>query len=142
MGITMAFLTMSMAEIFHSFNMRSQHGSIFSMKSHNLYLYGAMVLSLLLTTAVISIPWLSSLFEFEHISLAEYGVAMLLAFSVIPVVELISGSSAPSTAGKKQLNNRPTLCKNQRGFALVFLCSFIGIHRAHNRSRRLSKGMR
>ncbi len=88
-GITMAFLTMSMAEIFHSFNMRSQHGSIFSMKSHNLYLYGAMVLSLLLTTAVISIPWLSSLFEFEHISLAEYGVAMLLAFSVIPVVELI-----------------------------------------------------
>lgn len=88
-GITMAFLTMSMAEIFHSFNMRSQHGSIFSMKSHNLYLYGAMILSLLLTTAVISIPWLSSLFEFEHISLAEYGVAMLLAFSVIPVVELV-----------------------------------------------------
>ncbi len=88
-GMTMAFLTMSMAEIFHSFNMRSQHGSIFSMKSHNLYLYGAMILSLLLTTAVISIPWLSSLFEFEHISLAEYGVAMLLAFSVIPVVELV-----------------------------------------------------
>ncbi len=88
-GMTMAFLTMSMAEIFHSFNMRSQHGSIFTMRSHNPYLYGAMILSLVLTTAVISIPWLSTLFEFEHISLTEYGVAMLLAFSVIPVVELV-----------------------------------------------------
>ena len=28
-GTTMAFLTMSMAEIFHSFNMRSQRGSVF-----------------------------------------------------------------------------------------------------------------
>ncbi|MBR5488275.1 MAG: cation-translocating P-type ATPase, partial [Firmicutes bacterium] len=34
-GISMAFLTMSMAEIFHSFNMRSQRGSIFSMKNQN-----------------------------------------------------------------------------------------------------------
>ena len=38
-GMTMAFLTMSMAEIFHSFNMRSQRGSALAMsfgqKSHN-----------------------------------------------------------------------------------------------------------
>jgi Ca2+-transporting ATPase len=36
-GMTMAFLTMSMAEIFHSYNMRSQYNSIFSVKNHNFY---------------------------------------------------------------------------------------------------------
>jgi Ca2+-transporting ATPase len=88
-GITMAFLTLSMAEIFHSFNMRSQEKSIFRMGTHNLYLYGAMLLSLVLTTTIIYVPFLAQLFEFEHISLTEYGVAMLLAFSVIPLVELV-----------------------------------------------------
>ncbi len=88
-GMTMAFLTMSMAEIFHSFNMRSQHQSVFTLKGHNLVLWGAMALSLVLTTAVIYVPFLSNAFGFEHISLAEYGVALGLAFLVIPVVEIV-----------------------------------------------------
>ena len=40
-GMTMAFLTLSMCEIFHSFNMRSLHGSIFAMKGQNKWLWGA-----------------------------------------------------------------------------------------------------
>ncbi len=88
-GMTMAFLTMSMAEIFHSFNMRSQRGSIFRMNTQNVVLIGAAVMSLILTTAVIYIPFLSDIFEFEHISLEEYGIAMLLAVCVIPVVEIV-----------------------------------------------------
>ena len=88
-GMTMAFLTMSMAEIFHSFNMRSQRASVFSLKSHNRYLWGAMILSLLLTTAVIYLPGLAAAFEFESINLAEYAVAMALAISTIPLVELV-----------------------------------------------------
>ena len=88
-GMTMAFLTMSMAEIFHSFNMRSQRGSIFRMKNKNIVLYGAMAISLVLTTAVIYIPFFREIFEFEHISGTEYGIAMLLAISVIPIVEIV-----------------------------------------------------
>ncbi len=88
-GMTMAFLTMSMAEIFHSFNMRSQLKSVFSLHSHNLFLFGAMILSLILTTTVIYVPFLSDAFGFSHISLAEYAVAMGLAISVIPVVECV-----------------------------------------------------
>ena len=85
----MAFLTMSMAEIFHSYNLRSQYGSIFSLKTHNLYLFGAMLLSLLLTAAVIYIPPVAALFGFESISLLEYAVAMGLAVSIIPIVEVV-----------------------------------------------------
>lgn len=87
-GMTMAFLTMSMAEIFHSINMRSQRGSIFRMRHQNFYLFGAMILSLVLTTAVIYIPFLQMAFEFEHISFMEYFVALGLAFLMIPIVEL------------------------------------------------------
>lgn len=88
-GMTMAFLTMSMAEIFHSFNMRSQRSSVFTMKSHNLTLYGAMIASLVLTTGVIYIPFFREIFKFEHISITEYSIAMLLALSVIPIVETV-----------------------------------------------------
>jgi len=88
-GVTMAFLTMSMAEIFHSMNMRSQRGSIFRMKSHNYYLWGAMLLALILTTCVVEIPFLAGVFEFQHLSLVEYAVAMGLALSIIPIVEIV-----------------------------------------------------
>ena len=88
-GMTMAFLAMSMAEIFHSFNLRSQRKSILHMKHHNIYLIGGMALSLVLTTAVIYLPGISTAFGFEHISVAEYFVALGLAFLTIPVVEVV-----------------------------------------------------
>lgn len=88
-GMTMAFLTLSMAEIFHSFNMRSRRQSIFTIKGQNKILLGAMVISLVLTTAVIYVPFLKTAFGFESISLAEYAVAMALAVSVIPIVEAV-----------------------------------------------------
>ena len=87
-GTTMAFLTLSMTEIFHSFNMRSRRNSILNMKKQNVFLWGAMAVSFLCTTLVIYVPFLSKAFEFEHISLAEYAVAILLAFCMIPIVEL------------------------------------------------------
>ena len=88
-GVTMAFLTMSMAEIFHSFNMRSQRGSVFTLGSHNKVLWGAMLLSLVLTTGVIYLPGISGAFGFTHISAPEYAVAMALAVCVIPIVECV-----------------------------------------------------
>ncbi len=88
-GMTMAFLTMSMCEIFHSFNMRSQRKSIFTLKSHNRVLWAAMAGSLVLTTAVLEIPLLADAFGFTPIGLAEYLIAMTLAFLVIPIVEIV-----------------------------------------------------
>ena len=88
-GITMAFLTMSMCEIFHSFNMRSRRRSIFSLSKQNWWLWGSGLAALILTSVVIEVPWLAALFEFETISLKEYGVAMGLAFLIIPIVETV-----------------------------------------------------
>ncbi len=88
-GMTMAFITMSMAEIFHAFNMRSQRHSIFHLKSHNFWLYGSMILSFVLTLTVIYIPGLAKLFKFEEISIVEYLVALGLGFMIVPVVEIV-----------------------------------------------------
>ncbi|MBR4410689.1 MAG: calcium-translocating P-type ATPase, PMCA-type [Firmicutes bacterium] len=88
-GISMAFLTMSMAEIFHSFNMRSQRGSIFSMKNQNKALWLAGVASFLATTLVVEVPFLAAAFEFTPISIKEYAIAIGLAFLVIPIVEIV-----------------------------------------------------
>ena len=88
-GMTMAFLTMSMCEIFHSFNVRSQRKSIFSLKSHNKVLWGSMVLSLLLTTLVLEVPFLANAFGFTPIGLTEYLIALAMGLLVIPVVEIV-----------------------------------------------------
>ena len=88
-GMTMAFLAMSMCEIFHSFNMRSQRKSVFRLKSHNKILWAAMLGSLALTTLVIEVPFIANAFGFTPIGWMEYGIAMGLAFLVIPVVETV-----------------------------------------------------
>ena len=88
-GMTMAFLTMSMAEIFHSFNLRSRTQSIFTIKNQNKFLWAAMIISLFLTTFVIYTPVISVAFGFEKISLVEYIVSLGLSFTVISIVEVV-----------------------------------------------------
>ena len=88
-GMTMAFLTMSMCEIFHSFNLRSQRNSVFSLHGQNPVLWAAMIGSLILTAAVLEVPFLANAFGFTPVGVAEYGVALCLAVLVIPVVEAV-----------------------------------------------------
>ena len=88
-GTTMAFLTMSMAEIFHSFNMRSQRGSIFKLEGQNKVLVIAAIGSLIATTLVCEVPFLANAFGFTSVSFVEYVVAIVIGAMVIPVVELV-----------------------------------------------------
>lgn len=96
-GMTMAFLTMSFAEIFHSFNMRSQRGSIFSLGGQNWVLNIAAVGTLLATTAVCEIPVLASAFGFASVNLVEYLIAIGLGVLVLPIVELVKLAQRKAT---------------------------------------------
>lgn len=86
-GMTMAFLTLSMIEVFHSFNLRSRTLSLFSIRKQNPMLWGTLAFSLLVTAAVIFVPFLNRTFSFTPISFPEYMTALALALSVIPIVE-------------------------------------------------------
>ncbi len=88
LGTSMAFLTLSLAEICHSFNMRSLHGSIFTMKTQNLWLWGAGILSFVLTTVVVEVDFLANAFGLARLDLQEYGIAIALAIAIIPIVEI------------------------------------------------------
>ena len=88
-GMTMAFLTMNMCEILHSFNMRSQRRSIFTLPGHNKLLWVAMLAALALTTIVLEVPVIAAAFGFTPIGWNEYAVALGLAILVVPIVELV-----------------------------------------------------
>ena len=88
-GTTMAFVTMSMAEIFHSLNMRSQRGSILKLRTRNKMMTFAAIGSLLATTLVCEVPFIATAFDFTSVEWNEYLVALALAFCVIPIVELV-----------------------------------------------------
>jgi Ca2+-transporting ATPase len=92
-GMTMAFLTMSMAEIFHSFNMRSQRGSVITMARKsgvNWWLWGSFFASLALSTIVVATPAIREIFSFsETFTIKEYMISMALAFTIIPAVEIV-----------------------------------------------------
>ena len=88
-GMTMAFLTLSLTEVFHSFNMRSRRASLFSLKRQNKVLWGTLILSLVLTVLILYVPVLRNLFSFTFIDLKEFAIALGIAVSIIPIVEII-----------------------------------------------------
>jgi len=88
-GMTMAFLTLSLCEVFHSLNMRSREKSIFKLGSQNKILMGAMILSVVLTVAVIYIPGVNTVFNLTVLSAGELAAGTVLALLIIPIVELV-----------------------------------------------------
>lgn len=99
-GITMAFLTMSMAEIFHAFNMRSRRGNIFKLTKQNWWLWGSAAVALVLTGVVIEVPAIAALFEFTTISFKEYLISMGLALAMVPLIEIIKACQRAYNKGK------------------------------------------
>ena len=87
-GMSMAFLTCNFIEMFHAICMRSQRGSIFTMKKQNYWLIGAFVLTTVLTLVVIYVPFMANMFGFTVISFEEFAIAFGLAFAIIPIIEL------------------------------------------------------
>ena len=88
-GMTMAFVTLSLCELFHALNMRSRTKSIFAMKQQNKYLLAAMALCFVLTLAVVYIPGLNTVFKLEALSGQNFLASLGLSFAIIPIVEVV-----------------------------------------------------
>ncbi len=86
-GTTMAFITLSAAEIFHSWNMRSRLSSVFSMSNNNPWLFAAMAVSLGLNFVILYTP-LHAAFQLTPLPLYQLATALLLAILIIPLVEI------------------------------------------------------
>ena len=87
-GVTMAFITLSMVEIFHSFNMRSRRASLFSLKKQNKWLWGAAILAAVLTVIPVEVDFLAEVFGFMTLNPEALLTALGLAFLIIPIMEV------------------------------------------------------
>ena len=83
-GRTMAFAVLSLSQLVHSFNMRSEDSlfkiGIFS----NIYLVGAFLVCGLLQVMVISIPALASIFKVVPLDMSQWSIVAIL--SVLPLI--------------------------------------------------------
>jgi len=89
LGMTMAFATLAYTELVHSFNVRSMDKSllpigVFSNKT----LTWAILLSAVLQTCVLTIPFLANLFSVELMNQAQWIWVVCLALSIFPIVEI------------------------------------------------------
>ncbi len=87
-GVTMAFLTLSLTETFHSFDVRSLKYSIFTMKKQNKLLWGAAAFSLVMTLVVVFVPPIAQIFKFTPIHVGEFAIALGLSASVVVFTEI------------------------------------------------------
>ena len=92
-AIAMAFITVNFAEIACAVNMRSQHKSIFSkqmIKNFNWWLFGAVILTIVITLAAIYVPGLNTIFGIKRgtFEFKELLICIGLALTTFPVFEL------------------------------------------------------
>lgn len=82
---TMAFLTLSFAELFRAYTVRSERASLFQIGIFsNRWMQYAVGLSVILLILVTTVPFLQPIFNTHNPSLAEWGV--VLGLSIIPAV--------------------------------------------------------
>ena len=82
---TMAFITLSLCELFRAYTVRSEHTSIFKIGVFsNRYMQYAVGLSIFLLLLVVSVPFLQPIFNTHFMSGREWTVVLLL--SLIPAV--------------------------------------------------------
>lgn len=87
-GMTMAFVTLSACQLFHSFNVKS-HESVFNKQIfNNRYLWGAALLGAVLQVLIINVPALAKIFKLVPLSPMCILVSVGLAFCVIIIVEI------------------------------------------------------
>lgn len=87
-GMTMAFLTLSFAQLFHSFNVKS-HESIFHKQIfNNKYLWGAAGVGAALMVIMVNVPFLANIFSLVPLSPAMAATSVGLGFCTIIIVEV------------------------------------------------------
>ena len=88
-GTSMAFLTLSVCEMLHAWNMRSLRDSVFTMEHRNPVLLASVLFSFALTAAIMLIPALRNIFSLTVLSGRQFLLAILLAAAIIPLVEAV-----------------------------------------------------
>ncbi|MDT8717933.1 cation-translocating P-type ATPase [Clostridium sp. 19966] len=82
---TMAFVVLSVSQLFYSFNMRHPKKSIFQIGIFtNKYLVGSLILGILLQLMVITVPLFRNIFDVFKLSMMDW--LLVLGISIVPLL--------------------------------------------------------
>lgn len=88
LGQTMAFLTLSSTQLFHAYNVKSNH-SVFSKCSYkNKFMNFAFVLGFTLQIFVIYCPGIRDLFEFQPLPFPYFMISIVLSLVMVVIMEI------------------------------------------------------
>jgi len=90
-AVTVAFMTLAMAQVFHAFNARSQTRSSLSRLFTNAWLWGATVLCVLLQLASVYVPFLRDVLRTVPLTAADWAVVAVGSLAPVAVVEMVKG---------------------------------------------------
>jgi Ca2+-transporting ATPase len=89
-AVTMAFVTLGLIQLAHSFNAKSASKSIFKIGFlSNKYLIGANIVSALLLVVVVIMPQLNTVFRVVHLNTVQWLIVVFMSITIVPIVELI-----------------------------------------------------
>ncbi|MBQ9987081.1 MAG: cation-transporting P-type ATPase, partial [Erysipelotrichales bacterium] len=88
-GMTMAFLTLSTAQLVHAFNVKSHHSILNKSLFSNRYLWGAFLVGSLLQILLISVPVLSNIFKLVPLTVTQFAICILLSLSTVVICESV-----------------------------------------------------
>ena len=87
-GRTMAFISIGLLELIHSFNVKSEK-SIFSLKLfENKYLIGSFILGVFVQIIVVIIPQLAEIFGLVNLNSTQWLITLVISILPIPIIEL------------------------------------------------------
>ncbi len=87
-GSTMAFATLSISQLVHAFNLKTEK-SIFSINLfNNPYLIGSLIIGIFLQVAVIMVPTLSNIFKVVPLNSIQWLVVLVLCIMPVVIVEI------------------------------------------------------
>ncbi len=88
-AMTMAFVSLALIQLFHSFSMRSQDHSILNRKLFaNKYINLSFLIGVALTVFIVVVPGVNTAFGTVMINGVEWAISIAVAFAVIPCVEI------------------------------------------------------
>ncbi len=89
-ALTMAFATLGLMQLFHAFNVKSVHQSLFKVGPfRNKTFNWAILLSFALMMVIIIVPGLNDIFRVAHLDLYQWGIVLGSSFAIIPIVEIV-----------------------------------------------------
>ncbi|AVK61863.1 ATPase [Lactobacillus sp. CBA3605] len=89
-ALTMAFATLGLIQLFHAFNSKSIHESLFTVGLfRNKFFNWAILIAFALLAMTIMVPGLNGLFHVSHLDGYQWGIVAAASISMVIVVEIV-----------------------------------------------------